>query len=356
PLLSTTTVTIDDNRERECYKPCVDGDLRLVGGNTEYEGRVEVCVSQEWSTVCRDGWDITDATVVCNQLRLSNNTGYLVRYAYDYGIGRGPIFLNDVDCSGDEERLIDCEHNEISVRDCDHFQDAGVYCSPTNGDLRLVGGDTEYEGRVEVCVSREWGTVCDDGWDITDARVVCNQLRLSNNTGYLVRHAYDYGIGRGPIFLDDVDCSGDEERLIDCEHNEISVHNCNHYHDAGVYCSPRDKSCVDGDLRLVGGDTEYEGRVEVCVSQEWGTVCDDGWDITDARVVCNQLRLSNNTGYPVRYAYYDYGMGRGPIFLDDVDCSGDEERLIDCEHNGISVHDCYHYQDAGVYCSPRGLP
>ncbi|CAI8029058.1 Galectin-3-binding protein, partial [Geodia barretti] len=132
PLLSTTTVTIDDNRERECYKPCVDGDLRLVGGNTEYEGRVEVCVSQEWSTVCRDGWDITDATVVCNQLRLSNNTGYLVRYAYDYGIGRGPIFLNDVDCSGDEERLIDCEHNEISVRDCDHFQDAGVYCSPTS--------------------------------------------------------------------------------------------------------------------------------------------------------------------------------------------------------------------------------
>ena len=57
--------------------------------------------------------------------------------------------------------------------------------------------------------------------------------------GYLVRHAYDYGIGRGPIFLDDVDCSGDEERLIDCEHNEISVHDCDHYQDAGVYCSPR---------------------------------------------------------------------------------------------------------------------
>ena len=58
-------------------------------------------------------------------------------------------------------------------------------------------------------------------------------------------------------------------------------------------------------------------------------------------------------GYPVYNAYY--GRGRGPIFLENVDCSGDEERLIDCEHNGISVHDCYHYQDAGVYCSPRGI-
>ena len=57
----------------------------------------------------------------------------------------------------------------------------------------------------------------------------------------------------------------------------------------------------------------------------------------------------------MRYAYYDYGMGRGPIFLDDVDCSGDEERLIDCEHNGISVHDCYHFEDAGVNCSLRGI-
>ena len=47
--------------------------------------------------------------------------------------------------------------------------------------------------------------------------------------------------------------------------------------------------CADGDVRLAGGNSSMEGRVEFCFNNIWGTICDDGWDDNEAQVVCRQL-------------------------------------------------------------------
>ena len=111
-------------------------------------------------------------------------------------------------------------------------------------------------------------------------------------------------------------------------------------------------------MRLVNGPNQYTGRVEVYANSaeglgnaQWGSICDDNWDIQDARVVCRQLGYPDAVVAPL-LAYY--GEGTGPIWLDDVQCLGTESDLFACVHNGFGNHNCEHDKDASVECS--GLP
>ena len=56
-----------------------------------------------------------------------------------------------------------------------------------HGEIRLVGRNNIL-GRVEICLNGVWGTVCDNGWDSRDARVVCRQLGLPTACEYLYQH------------------------------------------------------------------------------------------------------------------------------------------------------------------------
>ena len=102
-------------------------------------------------------------------------------------------------------------------------------------------------------------------------------------------------------------------------------------------------------IRLVGGSFHnYYGRVEVYYNGEWGTVCDDGWDNTDAGVVCRQLGFGSS-GIAIESA--GYGQGSGSIILGSVSCNGNEPILARCGHLGINIiKSCSHAEDAGVYC------
>ncbi|NXY44857.1 MARCO protein, partial [Ceuthmochares aereus] len=99
----------------------------------------------------------------------------------------------------------------------------------SNQFIRIAGGGRR--GRVEIFHQGTWGTICDDGWGIQDANVVCRMLGYSRATSSFTATA-----GAGQIWLDDVNCSGHERSIFDCEKPDWGVNNCSHSEDAGVEC------------------------------------------------------------------------------------------------------------------------
>uniref|UniRef100_A0A5F9CI24 Galectin 3 binding protein n=1 Tax=Oryctolagus cuniculus TaxID=9986 RepID=A0A5F9CI24_RABIT len=104
----------------------------------------------------------------------------------------------------------------------------------------------------------------------------------------------------------------------------------------------------DGDMRLANGDSANEGRVEIFYRGQWGTVCDNLWDLMDASVVCRALGFQNATEALGRAAF---GPGTGPVMLDEVVCTGTESSLAECRSLGWLKSNCRHAQDAGVVCT-----
>ena len=87
--------------------------------------------------------------------------------------------------------------------------------------------------------------------------------------------------------------------------------------------------------------------MEVFYNGTWGTVCDDFWELDDARVVCRELGYE---GVVSAHGNAHFGRGTGEIWLDNVECTGSESKLGLCDHKGVGDHNCNHGEDAGVVC------
>ncbi|XP_074932367.1 scavenger receptor cysteine-rich domain-containing protein DMBT1-like isoform X2 [Phalacrocorax aristotelis] len=338
-----------------CYDPVASqrAPLRLSDGPHRCAGRVEVFYENQWGTVCDDHWDLEDASVVCRQL----GCGMALSAPGDghFRAGSGPIWLDDVNCMGTEVALSYCRTKGWAENNCHHGEDAGVVCSDLSihpmaihtgpAELRLVNGTNHCSGRVEVLHDHQWGTVCDDNWSFPDASVVCRQLGCGMAvSAYGAAH---FGQGSGPIWLDNVQCSGTEAALTECLARPWGINNCEHGEDASVVCTGTATN-TPAPLRLENGPNRCAGRVEVLHNHQWGTVCDNGWNMDEAAVVCRQLGCGTAVSAP---GSAHFGQGSGRIWLDNVNCTGGEAALSECQTRLWGANSCDHRKDAGVVCS-----
>lgn len=105
------------------------------------------------------------------------------------------------------------------------------------GSVRLVSADgLANRGRVEIFVRGQWGTVCDDLFTSKAGTVVCRQLGFKTALAVLKRAAFGEADSSVQIFLDDVECQGQERSLLDCKRSRVGKHNCSHAEDVGVIC------------------------------------------------------------------------------------------------------------------------
>ncbi|XP_040275435.1 lysyl oxidase homolog 3 isoform X4 [Bufo bufo] len=368
--------------------------FRLAGYPRKHnEGRIEVFYNQEWGTICDDDFTMENAHILCRHLGFTEATAWTHSAKYGKGIGR--IWLDNVICTGKEKSIADCKSRGWGNSDCTHEEDAGVVCKderipgyvePNTIEaeqrqleeirLRPVIASAKNrlpinEGILEIKYRDTWEQVCDVGWTQKNSHVVCGMMGFPSDKKYNKNFYKLYLDKQKPSFrLHSVKCSGTEVHLSLCPFEFYKVNSSAACQDGGpvvVSCTlgpvfaaqnaaqtaVKKKKVVqqpqrEETIRLKGGSRPGEGRIEVLKNGQWGTVCDDRWDLQAASVVCRMLGFGSAkealTGGRM-------GQGMGSIHMNEVKCTGHEQSILDCQYKNITEEDCKHSEDAAVRCN-----
>ncbi|NWH87300.1 LOXL2 oxidase, partial [Aegithalos caudatus] len=327
------------------------------------EGYVEVKDGGAWKQICDRHWTMKNSRVVCGMFGFPSerkfNTNVYKRFGSEEQEllpsceqGAAPALGNR---SQDVNTALDFSQSQLRAKGKGVFGASPARCVPGRAFapgghggfrkafrqeqplVRLKGGANTGEGRVEVLKNGEWGTVCDDNWNLVSASVVCRELGFGSAKEAIT--GARLGQGMGPIHLNEIDCTGFEKSVTDCKFNTESQ-GCNHEEDAAVRCNVPAMG-FQNQLRLSGGRSPYEGRVEVLAEHNgtlrWGTVCSHNWGTVEAMVVCRQLGLGF-ASHAFQETWYWHGeVGAADVVMSGVKCSGTEMSLSHCRHDGAHV-------------------
>ncbi|XP_052845538.1 uncharacterized protein LOC128258146 isoform X2 [Drosophila gunungcola] len=294
----------------------------------------------------------------------------------DFDCGDGKCLMKEQICNGQ--------------KNCDNGRDE-ANCPPLDYEVRLTGGESPHMGRIEVKANGQWGYVCDDKFGLKDADVVCRELGFKMGA-QAVRGSSIYAPPDQDFnyLMDEVECHGNETKLSECPFKGWGIHNCGVDEVAGVICKvpvmkcpnnywlchtskecippafvcDNTEDCADKSdecaavcqapiqYRLEGGRNSNEGRLEVKYHGAWGSVCDDDFNQKSAQVACNSMGFYG----PAKIERNIFGIGNGPIWLDQVMCFGNETSLDKCSHWNWGDHNCNHTEDVALHCTAGPPP
>ncbi|KAI5618508.1 lysyl oxidase-like 2 precursor, partial [Silurus asotus] len=341
------------------------------------EGYVEVKDGGKWKQICDEEWTPMNSRVICGMFGFPAEKKYNARVYKSVMFARRkpPSYWDfSVNCTGNEAHLSSCNlgRSMLTNNTCRQGIPVVVSCvpgrafapTPLSGYrkafrheplVRLKGGAVVGEGRVEVLKNGEWGTICDDRWNLVAATVVCRELGFG--TAKEALSGGQLGQGMGPVHMNEVQCTGFEKSVTECVFIvDKDSEGCNHEEDAGVRCNVPAMGFQQR-LRLSGGRNPFEGRVEVLMERNgslvWGTVCGERWSTMEAMVVCRQLGLGYASHAFQETWHWPGLVSADGVVMSGVRCAGTEMSLSHCLHHGEHVN-CPRggaRYSAGVTCS-----